>query len=219
MNLGELAIELNNISIQDMNNMIKSQISEDIIKQLTDEQLIEEYKQCKSVKNEIFKLSTILTKHVSDEIVDKIISEYIINLIPPGTKGVIRGNKFNSIIKTFILSLNMDATIYEICFEANCLKHITSEIPDWYITHIESGKTLIGMNQLDLWGGGHQLNRGFKYISQNKDNNMKIVCVVCNDVVIKSMKNKIYKLFETGFQNDTLCYIGGLQKIILDYFA
>ena len=48
------------------------------------------------------------------------------------------------------------------------------------------------MNQLDLWDGGQQLNRGSKYIENNKYNNenSKLLCVVCNEIQIKSKKIK-----------------------------
>ena len=77
------------------------------------------------------------------------------------------------------------------------------------------------MNQLDLWGGGQQLNRGSKYIENNKHNNenSKLLCVVCNEIQFTSTKNKAYKLFETGFTNDTLCYINNLKKIIISFFT
>ena len=69
-------------------------------------------------------------------------------------------------------------------------------------------------------GGGQQLNRGFKYIENNKHNNVnsKLLCVVCNEIQFKSKKNKSYKLFEIGFENNTLCYLKNLQNIITSYF-
>ena len=77
------------------------------------------------------------------------------------------------------------------------------------------------MNQLDLWGGGQQLNRGSKYIENNKHNNenSKLLCVVCNEIQFKSKKNKAYKLFEMGFKNNTLCYLNNLKNIITAYFS
>ena len=76
------------------------------------------------------------------------------------------------------------------------------------------------MNQLDLWGGGQQLNRASKYIENNKHNNenSKLLCVVCNEIQFKSIKNKAYKLFVNGFENNTLCYLNNLQNIITSYF-
>ena len=75
------------------------------------------------------------------------------------------------------------------------------------------------MNQLDLWNGGQQLNRGYKYIIDNKINTKtsKLLCVVCNNVKINN-KNKIYTLFKTGFDNNTLCYIKNLSNIIKTFF-
>jgi hypothetical protein len=76
------------------------------------------------------------------------------------------------------------------------------------------------MNQLDLWNGGHQINRGSKYLLDNALNteNCKILCVVCNETRIKSENNKAFKLFEVGFKNDTLCYLKNLSNIIKLFF-
>jgi hypothetical protein len=76
------------------------------------------------------------------------------------------------------------------------------------------------MNQVDLNGGGHQCNRVFKYLFDDKLNNEKnkLVCVIVNKTIIKSIKSKTYKIFEHGFKNDTLCYIKNLKNIIFKYF-
>ena len=121
------------------------------------------------------------------------------------------------IIKEYIINLKLSDE-YSISFEKK--SEFTSEIPDWYILEKLTGKVIIGMNQLDLWGGGQQLNRGFKYIENNKHNNInsKLLCVVCNEIQFKSKKNKAYKLFKIGFENNTLCYLNNLQNIITSYF-
>ena len=64
-------------------------------------------------------LSSFTTKEVKEQ---KIIQEYLLQLIPPGTKGVIRGNKFNNIVKQFITKLALDRVRFEICFEKKLLK-------------------------------------------------------------------------------------------------
>jgi hypothetical protein len=76
------------------------------------------------------------------------------------------------------------------------------------------------MNQLDIWNGGQQLNRGFKYIENNKHNNenSKLLCVVCNKIQFTTNKNKAFKLFKIGFENNTLCYLNNLINIIKSYF-
>ncbi len=56
-------------------------------------------------------------------------------------------------------------------------------------------------------------------VIDNKHNNKnsKLLCVICNEIQFKS-KNKIYNLFEVGFENNTLCYINNLQNIIYSFF-
>lgn len=211
----------NKLSIDLINKRIKSEICYETIDKLKDINLINEYKDYKSVKNKVNKLKSILEKHkIKNEIKNNILNEYFLDLIPAGTKGVIRGIKFNKIIKELINGINLDKTKFEICFEKKCSIE-TSEIPDWYILDKVSGKILIGMNQLDLWKGGQQLNRGSKYLIDNKLNtkNSKILCVVCNEIIFSKDTNKIYKLFEIGFTNNTLCYIKNLPNIINSFFS
>jgi len=215
----KLVIE-DDLTIQDINTRIKQEFCYETMAELTDEKLICQYKDCNSVKNEIKKLENVLKKYTDEKTRQQIIQEYLLQLIPAGTKGVIRGNKFNNIVKQFITKLELDTRRFEICFEKKSEDFLTSEIPDWYILEKSSNKIIIGMNQLDLWGGGHQINRGSKYIEHNKHNNenSKLLCVVCNEIQFKSKKNKAYKLFEIGFKNNTLCYLNNLQNIITSYF-
>ena len=216
----DIEFEIEPITMEEINIRIKQEICYETLEELTDEKLMSEYKECNSVKNEIQKLKNVLNNHIDEETTQKIVQEYLLQLIPAGTKGVIRGNKFNNIVKNFITKLLLDTERFEICFEKKCDGHFTTEIPDWYILEKSTNKIIIGMNQLDLWGGGQQLNRGSKYIENNKHNNehSKLLCVICNEIEFKSKKSKAYKLFETGFENNTLCYLNNLQNIITSYF-
>ena len=210
------------LSMEDINARIKQEVCYETLEELTDAKLMCEYENCSSVKNAIKKLSDVQEKHIDKGTSQKIIQEYSLQLIPAGTKGVIRGNKFNNIVKQFIIKLSLDTDRFEICFEKKCEGHFTTEIPDWYILEKSTDKIIIGMNQLDLWRGGQQINRGSKYIENNKHNNenSKLLCVVCNEIQFKRKKNKskAYKLFEIGFENNTLCYLNNLQNIITSYF-
>lgn len=207
-------------TVNEINTRIKKEICYNTLLELTDENLMSSYKECNSVKNEIKKLGTILDVYLDENTKQKIINDYLIELIPAGTKGVIRGNKFNSIIRNKIIEFELDVDRFEICFEKKCDGYFTTEIPDWYILENTTNKIIIGMNQLDLISGGHQLNRGYKYLIDNKHNNKtsKLLCVICNETQFKNNKNKAYNLFEIGFQNNTLCYINNLQNIINSYF-
>lgn len=213
--------KLNNLDLNSINNRINTEFCDNTVNKLKDTYLLNEYKECKSVKNEIKKLELILDKYnIETKKKELILNDYILNLIPPGTKGVIRGNKFNSIVKDTINDLKLNTERFEISFEKQCQICITSEIPDWYILEKSTGKVIIGMNQLDLWGGGQQINRGSKYLINNKNNTekSKLLCVVCNKININSNKNKVYKLFEIGYSNNTLCYIKNIESIINKFF-
>ena len=219
----EVIIE-DGLSIEEINARIRQEICHTTIDHLTDANLMYEYKKCPSVKNQIIQLENILKKFIEDnEIIKQIIHEYLPQLVPPGTKGAIRGNKFNKIIQNYITSLDLNKNNpdrFEIQFEKKCIQHITDEIPDWYILEKSTNKIIIGMNQLDLTSGGHQVNRGYKYLIDNKHNHLhsKLLCVICNEIQIKNKTNKAYKLFETGFTNNTLCYLNNLNNIINLFF-
>ena len=204
--------------MEEINNRILKEICFKTINDLKDINLLNEYKNCNSVKNKIYKLEKILEKNkINNKEIDVIINDYYYELIPAGTKGVIRGNKFNRIVKKIIEDLNLNENEFEVCFEKKCEYFPTNEIPDWFIFQKKTKKVIIGMNQLDLWNGGHQLNRGFKYINQKQCENFKFLCVVCNKIQFKK-KNKVFTLFEIGFNNNTLCYLNNLENIIFDYF-
>lgn len=211
-------------------NYINKRISKEIcyktIERLKDVNILSEYKNCKSVKNQIIKLRNILDKNDIDEAKkDNIISDYLIEMIPPGTKGVIRGNKFNDIIKETILdnfvNINDNDSNYIVKFEEYCQIVKTDEKPDWYILQKSTNKVIIGMNQLDFWKGGHQSNRGYKYILNDKLNTekTKFLCVICNEIKFQNKNKKAYKLFQVGFENDTLCYRNNIINIINKFFG
>jgi hypothetical protein len=212
---------MNYSNCKSINERISNEICNDTIKALSDIECLDRYKACDSLKKNVISLTTVLKKNeISEEQQQKITDDYLLSLIPPGLKGVIRGNKFNQIVKEHISSLNLDKEKYRVEFEESCLEYVTSEIPDWYILEKETKKLMIGMNQLDLWGGGQQINRGSKYIVDNSfpSKNIKLVCVVANPITLTSEKNKVFKLFQKGFEENTLCYLKNLKNIIEHFF-
>ena len=211
------------ITMAYINKRIDDEYCDETAKLLTDDRLMDEYKKSRSVMNQITKLSDILdSENISEESKKEIIRKCLPNLIPAGTKGVIRGNRFNNIIKNKIISFLLEPEKFEVCFEKVCEEHPTSEIPDWYIREKSTNKIIIGMNQLDLWNGGQQTNRGSKYLIDNSHNNenSKLLCVICNKIQFKPQKNKNkkYQLFEAGFKNNTLCYLNNIKNIIDEFF-
>lgn len=210
------------MELVNINERIKSEFDDEIITKLADINLLDEYRNSSSTKQSIRVLENVLEKNlIPQDTIKSIINDYILDLIPAGTKGVIRGNKFNQIIKTIIEDMKLDSEKFDVCFEKQCIGYETNEKPDWYIkSKGQNEKVLIGMNQLDLWNGGAQLNRGSKYILESKNTeNRKLLCVVCNKIEIKTEKSKAFKLFAKGFIDDTLCYPNNLANIIKKYFV
>jgi hypothetical protein len=208
------------MDIQSINERINNETCHDTLKQLADEALLSEYKNSKSFKNAILKHEMILSRYLDDELTNKLLqdADYIKKLIPSGTKGVIKGNTFNRIVKEYLLHLGLDPERFELAFEEES-NFFNQEKPDWYILEKPTQRIIIGMNQLDLWSGGHQSNRGSKYLDDKYNtDNLKLVCVVAHHIQFVSSKNKKYKIFEKGFPNNTLCYLKNLSNIIHAFF-
>ena len=203
--------------IEYINSRIESEICFNTINDLTDEKLYPIFLKSKSVQQRKQIIIDILSVEIkSEKIKQRLLDKILIQIIPAGTKGVIRGNKFNEIVKEKIMNMNLDNEKFQICFEKEC--SLSFERPDWYIIEKMTKKILIGMNQIDIWSGGQQLNRGSKYLNSQFDNvTQKQICVVCNHVKIKK-NTKIQKLFSIGFKNNTLCYLNNLPNIIKSYF-
>lgn len=143
-------------------------------------------------------------------------------LIAPGSKGLICGNKFNDIvfeyIKNYIKNINHLKLNREIKFP------FLNEKADVILKNKKTKKTLIIYNQLTLWGGGHQDNRGGKYIIDDNlsnicnKNNTRLVCVISRyPNEIKTDKSKIYNLFSKGFSSKKLYYITDLDELINEF--
>lgn len=208
-------------SLEDINKRIQQEICRDTIEKLSDTNLIPIYQTCESVKKMIHRFKESSEKlNIDSTLTDKLIDELFLDMfVPPGTKGVIRGNMFNTIVKIKLMTFDLDANRYEIATEKKCPFHDTSEIPDWYIHDSVTNKIIIGMNQVDLWRGGAQLNRALKYLNNTHDNKfVKTVCVVCNEKVFTKTTSKAYACFQVGFKNNTLCYLNNLQTIITSFF-
>jgi len=200
---------IQNIMLHDINQRISSEFCLETAQKLSDTSLLEVYRNSKSVKKNVNTLSNILEKHVeiSTETREAILEEYLLKMISPGLKGQKRGEYFNKIVREKIESFQLSPDIYEVAFEKNCNLAPTKEKPDWYIIDKIQNKTLIGMNQVDLWGGGQQTNRAAKYILEDPFEhlpNVKLMGVVCYFIELKSNKNKSFKILEKGFEKNTI---------------
>lgn len=136
-------------------------------------------------------------------------------LVPPGTKGVVRGNAFNQIVKEN-LTKSFHPDTYKLTFEVKHTIHQTTETPDFIVYNITNGRSVIGFNQRDLWGGGAQINRASKYIDSEEfhstPDNVKILSVVCSN--LSECKGKKRYIYDRGINTQRMCYIGKMSEII-----
>ena len=114
--------------------------------------------------------------------------------------------------------MHPDNKRFEICFDRQCPIFNTSEKPDWYILDKYCNKVLIGMNHFDLSSSGRRPNNYFSVHTTINSENIKLLFVLCNIIRCHSDKTNLFKLFQVGFTNNTLCYIKNLPNIINDYF-
>ena len=99
----KIQISCNELSLDYINNRINKEYNETIFNRLSDETLSEKYKETESFKRKYINYEKVFKKHIpniSDDTIKDIINE--LNIVPHGTKGVIRGNEFNNIVKEFI---------------------------------------------------------------------------------------------------------------------
>lgn len=153
----------------------------------------------------------------NEEQLDNIMSVIVDEIIPAGTKGVVRGLEFNHIVKT-ILETEMEPSEFETSFETTCPAYHTTEIPDWWVHCRSRDKYVIGYNQIDLWNGGSQTNRGNKYLSDDFHNktpsHVSILCVVCSPLSLKRRSTTKYEMFSNAFLQHRICYTSAIVEVV-----
>jgi hypothetical protein len=78
------------------------------------------------------------------------------------------------------------------------------------------------MNQVRLWGSGYYDNRAAVYLQGNTMyNNSKItlLCVICDYIELKRARTNVLETFRVGFENNTLCYLNNLERLIHRFFV
>jgi len=186
-----------------------------------DKNLAPLFHQQASTQKRISRIRISLEKFLQDqEIINDILCDLSDEFIPAGTKGNIQGNQFNFIIRNRLQS-EFSSSLYTITFETKSPYLDTDENPDWCVKNDETNRSVIGYNQIDLWSGGAQSNRGYKYIMNDtfheNHHDVKILSVICAFTKIFSTKTKKFNLFSKGFQENRLCYTGNLIEIIKNF--
>jgi len=180
------------------------------------------YRRTRSVMDRVDRLESVLrveTALTSNEI-DRVVNACMPSLVPPGTKGAVRGRVFEGIVRDTIMGMNLPDDEFSVMFggrrmDASYKDHGITEVPDFVIRN--SQKTMYGMVQMDLWTGGAQLNRGTKYIFHKDHPDTRLLCVVCAPLSLTSPK--IHEMLHYAVEHDRVCYVSGLGRIIHDYFC
>jgi hypothetical protein len=226
------------LSKDKINYMIEDEMDNDVNRMLLIGNIVDRFasdkkfrkKYATSSKNKIFKSLCDTNFNLLSAKNKKEIENLISNA--PRTKGKLMDNMFNEIINIFINSLTIryDGR-FEFGFKSihknfNLPNHL-DKVPDWYIYDKLDDKILYCYNRRNLWHSDRDRKKGMEYIVKNKEknntDNMKILFIVADDTSIKQYIRKGEKtdkanIFETGFENDTLCYLGGLLRIINNFF-
>lgn len=204
--------------------MIKqySKYAEDIIRNMR-------FDHSPTVKNINNKLKVLAEKLDLTEKGIKILKTTLLPmLIPAGVKASSRGVKFNSYMKMVLTKKIKSLNQGHISITYETPHPIVTEIPDWTIrikTSTNKIKTIIGYNQLDLWNGGAQINRGAKYILDDhfhrrlSSQNTSLVCIVLRKYKAKN-ENKTTQIIRKGLQHKRLFWPKGfvhyLEKFLVD---
>jgi hypothetical protein len=208
------------MELNELNNFINTQYCHDTEVELCDEKIIADCisSQHASVNSLTQSLHEILKEHCAGIETTKLHHALLCKFIPPGLKSVVRGLKFNNLVGKKLKDILVHHTFMRLELETKC--DGLYERPDWILTNTVNGRKLVGYNQIDLWSGGHQINRASKYViddllhTELNTKDVFVVSVVCNHVIIKTKKSKMYETFCRGIQHNRLVYINGIDDVV-----
>ena len=186
----------------------------DIALRLSDDELMQQLMQSRSVLNKVQQFNEILRVHnVDPSKITTIVRDLIAVSIPAGTKGCIRGNMFNKIIFDKIQKQYGNPKLYEIGRETRPNDIMTDEIPDWWVRNLTTNRIVVGFNQIDLWNGGAQINRGAKYLRMEIEG-ARHLCVVNDRVILGKPTSKKYAMLRRGMLSGIICFPKQLTQSI-----
>lgn len=188
---------------------------------ISDTQLMGRYKSQPSVNQRLInirrQLEDVMSIPNDVDVVMEVITPF---LVQAGVKGVVRGLELNQLVKKR-LEDHFQHPTYFIRFKQMCPDYITSEKPDWWIKNNETGRCVIGFNQIDLWSGGAQCNRGDKYLSHHFHEvappHVRILSVVCS--ALPDGKGTYFDKVRMAFSMKRLCHTGAMLETINNLLA
>lgn len=208
------------VDIQEIEDFISKYYDENIVSKLSDENLMSVYMTHKSFKKLYSIQDKILQKYIIDEEQRKeCLSSVMHYMVAPGLKGQVRGYQFNKLVEEILTCQYGNNDDYDVKFEKRPTLDISiQEIPDWYVHNKTNNKIIVGYNQIDLWSGGEQTNRGGKYVlddNLHRHEDLMFLSVVCRKPEKKfTRKSKVFCLFKEGIEKERLCFPSNLCALI-----
>lgn len=194
--------------------------------ELLDETLFEQYLISPSVQSRLEEVRGIMRQsRIKVSTSQTLMRKLVPFMIPAGVKAKVRGDAFNSIVAKELKKSIKRCKVSSTCLrlEEAC-KHVY-EIPDWTLYNRKTNQMLIGYNQIDLWGGGHQINRASKYVLDDclhrrlQRQGIKIVCVVHAKLPTNTKKDsKMEAICRTGCDKKRIIYREDLYDLVFDFY-
>lgn len=204
-----------------LTELIDSQHDRYVERSLSDLMLMGKYLRTTACKSALKVLEDTSTYLVLDERQKREFMKRIVPMIiPAGVKAVVRGAALNDYIRNMMIRYCKDKKDWKVAFEVKACPHVT-EIPDWTLQVGKTGPLIIGFNQLDLWKGGAQINRGAKYILDDglherlRAKGVHLVCIVARRIdVVGKKASKLQRILEKGIATKRLMWPRGLKAYL-----
>lgn len=183
-----------------------------------EEEMMSIYQETPSVKARMARLDRILAEEGLTSRKREVLSRRLVcMLVPAGTKGAVRGRLFNKMVEGEVSrALGRRRGV---SFSVEKAHPLFQEIPDW-VLH-KNNKTLVGFNQVSLFGGGHQVNRGGKYVMDDTlhrrlaRRGVRMVCIV-KDFPSRG-KGKGWEITCAGVAKKRLYPLGGIKELVEEF--
>lgn len=152
-------------------------------------------------------------------LVERLMSHFVHH----GIKSSLRGIQFNKEVARKIEPLTRRRP--NIIFSLEPSHKLLFEKPDWMLYNTNTRSTLVGYNQIDLWSGGHQINRGAKYIldkalhAKLSRHKIKLIAVVARGPTTLKEGTKKYDIINTGIEKRRLFTPATLPAFIRDFIS
>lgn len=179
----------------------------------------------KKYKDRMATIESIIseTVNISTNRRQMLVSKLMKHFVPHGIKSSLHGIQFNKEVSKRITPIVKRKP--HIIFSLEPTHKLLFEKPDWMLYNTRTRSTLVGYNQIDLWTGGHQINRGAKYIldkalhAKLSRHKVKLVAIVAGPPATLTPGTKKYDIINTGIEKRRLFTPSTLPSLIREFVS